>query len=232
VRTCWIFLLLITASEAAAQQVPQWQYAVSLRPELTFHDSRYPYSLDNRQVSTFNIGIQATVDYRISERFFIRGGAGVISRKIKSQVHLDQASLPPPRQSFTQELVTIRSVSYRTLLFPVYVGYRLVSIPKYSTSIYTGITGNYLMNGFYNVNFSKYEGQYTKEKWQGYSWDIGISNDYRIARGVSFTASINYAIKNTVARDNYISDREGTGYRLQHTYLNMEVGIRAPFSAR
>lgn len=221
-----LFFTQLTISVAAFGQYPKWQLSFQLQPEITFHKDSYSWWKENGDKSTFNVGIASAVEYDINKRLFVSSGVGFISRTLNTANFLNQASLPPPKQSFTTELVTTKSVSYRVLSFPVNIGYNFLRTKNFKSFVTTGFSGNYLLNTFYRSNFSRYDGAYKKNYWQGYSLTIGLGTDFKLTEELQATSSLSYAIKHQVKEDEYISNQNGTGLMLAHNYINISAGIK------
>ncbi|MDB5209368.1 MAG: hypothetical protein JWQ30_195, partial [Sediminibacterium sp.] len=177
---------------------------------------------------TFNVGIGAALQYRFTERWFAEAGLGYISRKLNTTVFLNQGALPPPRQSFTMELVTTHSVAFRTIELPLTIGYRVIKRKKTSLFLDAGFTGNFLLNTYYEVGFKQYEGSYAKTYWQGYSVHIGMGADHRISKKITATAGLAYSLINTMKKDAYLFGQDEYAIALPHRYLRFFVGIKTP----
>lgn len=223
-----ILLTLLTFSVTTYGQSHKWQLSFQLQPEVTFHKDSYPWWKENNDKSTINVGVASTVQYNINKRFFVSSGVGFISRTLHTANFLNQAALPPPKQSFTMELVTTKSVSYRVISFPVDIGYNFLSTDKFKSFVTTGFSGNYLLNTFYKSNFSRYDGAYKKNYWQGYSLTLGLGADFKLTNKLQATSSLSYAFRHQVKEDEYISNQNGSGLTLAHNYLNLSVGIKFP----
>jgi hypothetical protein len=203
-------------------------FSVQFQPEFTFHKNNYAYKWkDTYTKVTLNIGIDATIQYYLKKHLFVETGLGFISRKLNTTVFLNQNALPPPRQSWTQELVSTESVTYRTLQLPVNIGYNVISKQKINSFISAGLTGNYLLNTYYGLIGSKnYEGSYRKSLWQGYSVNIGLGTDYKISKKLKLTSRMSYSIINTSKDDKYLFSQEEYVIPLQHNFLSLSVGLR------
>lgn len=224
-----ILLALLSLSVATFGQGHKWQLSLHLQPEMTFYKDSYPGSELTADKTTFNMGVASSVQYNINERFFINGGAGFISRTLQTAAILNQAALPPPNQSITLELVTTKSVSYRVLSFPVNVGYYFLQNDKFNSFVSTGISGNYLLNTHYtNAYFTKYDGSYKNNYWQGYSVNLGLGTDYKITNSILATGSISYPIINKISEDEYIYSNNDK-VTLTHNFLTLNIGIKIPF---
>ncbi len=225
----FILFTLLTLSITTYGQSPKWQLSFQLQPEITFHKDSYPWWKENSNKTTFNLGVASTVQYNINNKFFANSGVGFISRTLQTANFLNQAALPPPKQSFTDELVTTKSVSYRVLSFPVSIGYNFLRKDKFNSFVTAGFAGNYLLNTYYKSNFSKYDGAYKKNYWQGYSLSLGFGADYKISKKISATSTLSYAIVNKVRQDEYILNQNGNGLELTHNFLSLNIGIKLPF---
>ena len=221
-----IIFTLLSLSVASYGQNQKWQLSIQLQPEMTFHKDSYPGLNGSADKTTFNIGVGSSLQYNINERFFVSGGVGFISRTLQTATFLNQAALPPPQQSSTMELVTTKSVSYRVLAFPVNVGYYFLNKDKIKSFVSTGFSGNYLLNTLYtNADFSKYDGSYKNNYWQGYSVNLGLGADYKVTEYILLTSSISYPIVNKVKEDEFIIDK----VTLTHNSVTLNLGIKIPF---
>jgi len=221
-----ILFALLTTSIGSYGQNSKWQVSFLVQPEITFHQDAYPWWKEGNNKTTFNIGIASAIQYNINSRFFVNGGVGYISRTLETANFLNQAALPPPKQSFTQELVTTHSVSYRVLSFPVNFGYHFLKKEKFNSFVTTGLAPNYLLNTEYKSNFSRYDGTYPKNYWQGYSINLGMGTDYKLGKKLSATAALNYAIVNQVKEDEYLLNPNGSGLTLGHKFLGLNLGAK------
>jgi hypothetical protein len=167
-RHLLIVLSLLFPPLIFGQKTGKPSFSLQLQPEFTYHKNNYAYRWrETYTKSTFNIGIEATVRFYPTHKLFIESGAGYISRKLNTTVFLNQTALPPPRQSFTMELVNASSVSFRTLQLPINIGYSIFAKRKININLDAGFTGNFLLNTYYGLNtFKQYEGTYKKNHWQ------------------------------------------------------------------
>jgi hypothetical protein len=224
-----ILFTLLTLSVTTYGQSQKWKLSFQLKPEITFHKDSYRWWKEDSRKTTFNLGVASTVQYNINNHFFANAGIGYVFRTLQTANFLNQAALPPPKQSFTTELVTTKSVSYRVLSFPVSIGYNFLHKDKFNSFITAGFAGNYLLNTRYQSNFSKYDGTYKKNYWQGYSLILGLGADYKISKKISATSTLTYAVINKVKPDEYISNQNGNGLEMAHNFLSLNIGIKLPF---
>lgn len=221
-------IFLLCHSFSFGQEYEKLSFSIQLQPELTYHKNNYAYRWRETYTKvTSNVGVEATVQYYVTNHLFAEAGLGYISRKLKSTVFLNQHVLPPPRQSWTEELVNTKSVSFRTIQLPVNFGYNIISKEKMSVSLNAGITANFLLNTFYEVNgFKQYEGTYKKNYWQGYSFNLGVGSDYKIYKKLKATGRISYAVVNTMKDDDYLFSQDDYAIPLPHNFLRLSVGFR------
>lgn len=220
--------LLFCTIISFGQKKEKFSFSFQVQPELTYHKNNYAYRWkDTYTKSTFNIGIEATVQYYLTKRLFTETGLGYVSRKLNTTVFLNQNVLPPPRQSGTQELVNTKSVSFRTLQFPLNFGYNITAKRKYNIFLNAGLTGNFLLNTYYGLGgFKKYEGSYKKNYWQGYSVNLGLGTDYKISKKIKATSRISYSVANTTRDDEYLFSQDAYVIPLPHKFLRLSVGLR------
>jgi Outer membrane protein beta-barrel domain len=221
-----ILLALLTFSIGSYGQNSKWQISLQVQPEITFHQDSYPWWKEGNNKTTLNVGIASAIQYNINSRFFVNAGVGFISRTLETANFLNQAALPPPKQGFTQELVTTYSVSYRVLSFPVNIGYNFLKKEKFNSFVTTGFAPNYLLNTEYKSNFSRYDGAYKKNYWQGYSIYLGIGIDYTLGKTLSATAALSYSIIHQVREDEYLLNQNGRGLTLGHNFLSLSLGAK------
>lgn len=221
-------ILLFYTSISFGQKNEKLSFSVQLQPEWTYHKNNYSYRWkDTYTKSTFNIGIEATIQYYLIKKFFAETGLGYISRKLNTTVFLNQGALPPPRRSGTLELVITKSVSFRTLQFPLNFGYNIISRKKMNLFVNTGLTGNFLLSTYYELGgFKQYEGSYKKNYWQGYSINIGLGTDYEISKKIKATSKISYSVVNTTRADEYLFSQDEYVIPLPHKFLKLSLGLR------
>jgi Outer membrane protein beta-barrel domain len=222
----WLTMVLLTMSALTFGQTRKWELTVLLQPEITFHQDQYAWWKQNSQKTTLNMGVASAIQYNINKRIFVSTGVGFISRQLRTANFLNQAALPAPRRSLSQELVTTETVSYRLLPVSFLVGYNFISTDKFRSFITSGFSANYLLNTYYKSNFERYDGAYSKNEWQGYSLTTGFGADYHLTKRLQATASLSYALVNRVKEDPFITGLENTGLTLAHNYLNLNMGIK------
>lgn len=217
-------LLLFLSIASFGQKKDKFSLLLQIQPELTFHKSDYAFRWsEKKNVSTFNIGVNASLQYKLSERFFIDFGVGYISRKLNTKVFLDQSLLPPPYYDSTKPLYTTKSVSFQTLQFPLGIGYNILKTSKI----------NFFVKGIYVPNFiiaTKYEVNnypaFKKHTWQGHSINLGLGFDYSLSKKIQLTNSFTCSIANTVAKDGYTFSQDERKIALTHEYLQLSVGVK------
>ena len=226
-------LLVLNSALLSGQEIDRFSIVVQAQPELTFHKNNYAYRWrETYTKTTFNVGVEATIQYCVTKRLFAEAGLGYISRKLNTTVFLNQSVLPPPRQSWTQELVNTKSVSFRTLQFPFNMGYHVITIQNFNLFLHAGLTGNFLLNTYYGV-FKKYRGAYNKNYWQGYSVNLGFGTDFKVSNTINMTSRISYSLVNTIKKDEYLFSQDEDIIALPHKYLRLSVGLKkALFSAQ
>jgi hypothetical protein len=210
------------------QRTEKITFSAQLQPELTYHKNNYAYRWKETYTkSTFNIGIEATMQYYLTKRFFTEAGLGYISRKLNTTVFLNQGAIPPPRRSGTLELVNTKSVSFRTMQFPLNFGYNVIARKKTNLYFNAGLTGNFLLNTYYGLrSFKQYEGSYKKNYWQGYSVNLGFGSDYKISKKLKATSRISYSVINSMRDDEYLFSQDEYVIPLPHKFLRLSFGLR------
>jgi hypothetical protein len=225
---CLLIVLFYSPLLVYGQQQEKFLFNVRLTPEKTDHLNQY-YGRSEDQVSksTFNLGLQAMLQYNVNKVVFLEGGLGYVPRTLDTKVIFNQAAIPPPRQSFTEELVTAHQVSYRILQLPLMIGFNLASAEDGRLFVEAGVIGNLLMNARYDTHAKKYEGTYEKGVWLGHTLQIGGGFDLPISKAVWLTFGIDFTLENTVKKDPYLNSHGGA-VALTHTYNNGFIGIKIP----
>ena len=220
--TTLVFILLSFLS--FGQKKNKFALLLHVQPEVTFHKNDYAFRwTEKKTVTTFNVGLNSSLQYKLTQRFFSDFGLGYISRKLNTKVFLDQSLLPPPYYDSTLILYVTKSVAFRTLQFPVGIGYNLVKTNKTSLFAKGIYVPNFILNTKYKTN--NYPA-FKKDIWQGYSINLGAGLDYVLRKGMAFTSLLTYSVKNTVARDNYTFSQDERRIALTHDYLQLSIGAK------
>lgn len=222
-----ILLLCFFCTFSFGQSNDRFFLIMQLTPEITNHLNAY-HGKDNYTTTTFNCGTQMLLQYALNKRTFIQGGVGYIPRKINTSVIFDQSAIPPPRQSLTEELVHASQVTYRTVQFPLLIGYTLSDTSKCKWYIDVGVIGNYATEAHYVTSFKKYAGTYDKNYWQGYTLQVGTGIDFKISNSIFTTISAAVSLVNTVKEDPFLYGQGNNGVVLTHTYQNLSIGVKIP----
>lgn len=217
-------LLLFLSALTFGQKKERFSLLLQVQPELTFHKNDYANRWsDKKSVSTFNIGVNASLQYKLTQRLFIDVGLGCISRKLNTKVFVDQSLLPRPYYDSTKPLYVTKSVSFRTLQIPFGIGYNFISTKKVNLFIKGIYAPNFILATKYDVN--KYPA-FKKNTWQGYSLNLGFGSDYTLSKKIQFTNSLTYSIENTVAKDVYTFSQDERKIALTHHYLQLSAGVK------
>lgn len=220
-----LFFSLVTFG----QHKGKFSLLIHAQPELTFHKNDYAHRYKEKYtITTLNVGISSSIQYYLTGNLFLAAGLGYIPRQLNTKVFLNQGAIPPPQQSGTLELVTTKSLSYRTLFFPANLGYVFFNKNKLTSFVLCEFSGNYIVNARYDVNFNKYDGTYKKNYWQGYSLNIGTGTEYKISKKLNLSSSIIYSLVNTVQQDPYLFSQDEYQIPLPHKYLKLSIGIKMP----
>jgi hypothetical protein len=217
-------ILLFLTIISFGQNKDKFLLLIQIQPELTFHKNDYAFRWsEKKNVSTFNIGLNASLQYQLTERLYIDLGVGYISRKLNTEVFLDQSLLPPPYYDSTKLLYVTKSVTFQTLQIPIGIGYNFIKTKK----------TNWFIKGIYMPNYilaTKYEANnypaFKKNIWQGHSINLGLGFDYLLSKKIQLTSSFTYSIVNTVAKDFYTFSQEEKEISLTHNYLQLSAGVK------
>ena len=224
-----ISCLLFSPILSSGQNKGNFLLHFEIQPELTYHKNDYAHRYREKYTkTTANVGVSSNVQYFLTDNLFISAGLGYIPRQLKTNVFLNQAAIPPPRQSFTLELNTTQSLSYRTLFLPASIGYIFLKKRKLNPLVICEFLGNYILNARYDVNFDKYDGTYKRNYWQGYSLNLGFGTDYKISKKIVATCRVLYSVINTVNADEYLFSQDKYVIPLPHKYLKLNLGIKIP----
>lgn len=217
-------LLLFFSIIAFGQKKDKFSLLLQIQPELTFHKNDYAFRWsEKKNVSTFNIGLNASLEYKLTERFFVDFGLGYISRKLNTMVFLDQSHLPSPYADSTTILYTTKSVSFQTLQIPLGIGYNFIKTEKAKMFIKGTYIPNFILTTQYEVNSYP---AFKKNMWQGYSMNLGVGFDYLLSKKIQLTNSLMYSILNTVAKDFYTFSQDENEIALTHNYLQLSIGVK------
>jgi len=223
-RNIIVLILLFSATSTFGQKSSKWQLSFQLQPELTFHKNDYAFRWNKKYTkSTFNIGVASLIQYNITKRVFIEAGLAFISRKLNTKAFVDQSLLPPPYYDSTLPLYITRSVSLRTLQFPIGIGVYVIKRNKTKVSVKGNYIPDYLLSTRYDVN--NYPG-FRKNYWQGYTLNAAIGMDYQLNKKITFSNSISYSFKNTVTKDYYLFSQDERTIALPHKYLQLSTGVK------
>jgi len=210
------------------QQNKKWQASFQLQPELTFHKNQYSYRWKEKFTKqTFNLGFSSSIYYNLTDRIFLEGGIAFISRKVNASAFINQALLPPPYYDSTLILYSTKSLSLRTLQFPLTIGVNIFKTTKANVFIKGTYISNYLLNVKYEVN--KYPA-FKKNYWQGYSLNIGMGGDYNLSSKYLLTGSLSYSLINKVKRDPYLFSQDERPIAVPHNYLQLSMGVKINLS--
>ena len=206
---------------ANAQKKDKLYIGFQVQPELTFYKSSYiavyPPAYSK---SSFNIGFNFYGQYQLTDRLFATLGLGFISRKLNTNIDVNQSLLPEPYYDSTKVLYTTKTVSYRVLQIPFGLGYYFVKTKK--TNVYANLSfiPNFLLNAKYGTlnNYPAFKKNY----WQGFSVNSNIGIDYTLTQKVKLTGALAYSLVNTVREEEYSNKHP----QLKHQYLQLGLGLK------
>lgn len=220
-------ILLVISFLSFGQKNEKLSLLMQVQPELTMHKNDYAFRLtEKKDVITFNLGLNASLQYKISERLFIDLGVGYISRKLNTNVFVDQKLLPPPYYDLAKPLYVTKSVSFSTFQIPIGIGYNFIKRGKTNFFAKALYVPNYMLATKYEVN--NYPA-FKKNTWQGHSVNVGLGIDYSLSKKVQLTNLITYSLANTVARDQYTFSQDEKEIALTHNYLQFSTGVKIKF---
>ena len=213
-------LLLLASAEVFGQGKDKYSLYLEVQPELTFYQTDYtPGSIANRSSSSFNIGFSGGLQHKLADRLYISLGVGYISRKLNTNVEVDQNKLPPPYTDSNLLLHITKSVTYSMFQFPIGVEYNFIVHGKTSVFGTLEFTPNLLLNTKYETyNYPSF----IKNHWLGISINPGLGFDYEVTSKMRLTSSLRYSIINTVRNDEYTYQQ----VTLTHHYLQFSSGIK------
>lgn len=215
---------ILFSTFAIGQKNDRLSLALQLQPELTFHKNDYAFRWkEKKNLSTFNIGLNASLQYKLTQRLSVDFGLGFISRKLNAKVFVDQSLLPPPYYDSTKILFTTKSVSFRTLQIPLGLTYVFIKTKNSNIFLRGAYIPNFLLNTKYEVN--NYPG-FKKNIWQGHSLNLGLGFDYSISDKIKLTNCLAYSFVNSVAKDDYTFSQDERRIALTHTFLQLSSGVK------
>jgi hypothetical protein len=218
------FLILFTESLIiSAQQIERWQTSFQLQPELTFHKNQYSIRAENTNTrNSFNIGFASLLQYNLSNKVFLQGGLGYISRKLNCKVFVNHDLYPPPYTSSNLFLYVTKRVSQRIILLPIGIGFYFVKSNKCNAFVKGDIISNFLLNVKYEDRYPAFRKNY----WLGFSINPGTGVEYKLSKKTILIGSISYSVINTVAKDPYLFSQDKNPISVPHTYLQLSTGIK------
>ena len=217
-------ILLLFSILAFGQRNDRFSLVLQVQPELTFHKNDYAFrSTEKKTLSTFNIGLNASLQYKLTPRLFADFGLGFISRKLNTKVFLDQSLLPPPYYDSTKPLYTTKSVSFSTLQITLGLNYIFLKTKTTNIFLSGAYIPNFLLNTKYEVNNYPV---FKKNIWQGHSLNLGFGFDYSLNKKIILTGCLTYSVPNTVSRDDYTFSQDEKRIALTHTYLQLSAGAK------
>lgn len=206
---------------ANAQKKDKLYIGFQVQPELTFYKSSYIAVYPPAYAkSSFNIGFNLYGHYQLTDHLFATLGLGFISRKLNTNIDLNQGLLPKPYTDSAAYLQITKTVSYRILQIPVGFGYDFLKAKK--TNVYASIifVPNFLLNAKY-VTVKNYPA-FKKNFWLGFSVNPNIGIDYTLTQKIKLTGAIAYSLVNTVREEEYSTKHP----QLKHQYLQLGLGVK------
>lgn len=217
-------ILFLFSTFVYGQNNDKFSLVLQLQPELTFHKNDYAFRWkEKKTLSTFNIGLNASLQYKLTQRLCVDLGLGFISRKLNTKVFVDQSLLPPPYYDSIKILYTTKSVAFRTLQIPLGLTYSFIQTTAVNIFLHGTYIPNFLLNTKYEVN--NYPG-FKKNIWQGYSLNLGLGFDYTLNEKIKLTNCLSYSVGNTVAKDDYTFSQDERRIALTHAYLQLSAGVK------
>ena len=217
-------ILLLFSIFTFGQKSDRFSLVLQLQPELTIHKNDYAFRWkEKKTLATFNIGLNASLQYKLTQRLSVDFGLGFISRKLNTKVFVDQSLLPAPYYDSTKILYTTKSVSFRALQIPLGLTYSFIKTKTANIFLRGTYIPNFLLNTKYEVN--NYPG-FKKNIWQGQSLNLGLGFDYSINEKIKLTNCLSYSFGNTVAKDDYTFSQDERRIALTHTYLQLSAGVK------
>jgi hypothetical protein len=217
-------LILFFSSPGFGQEKNRYSLLLQVQPEWTYHQNDYAFRWSEKHtLTTFNTGLNASLQYQLTKRLFVDWGLGFVSRKLDTKIFVAQSRLPPPYLDSTQVLYIAKSVSFRTLEFPFGISYSIISNAGTKIFVRTVFIPNFLLSEKYETN--RYPG-FTKNYWQGYSLNAGIGFDQALNKKMALTVSLAYSFLNTVKKDPYTFSQDESKIALTHSYLQLSAGVK------
>lgn len=216
-----IFALSAFPVLANAQKKDKLYIGLLVQPELTFYKSSqiavYPPAYSK---SSFNLGFNIYGQYQITNHFSASLGLGFISRKLNTEMDVDQQLLPDPYYDMAAYLYISKTLSQRILQIPVGLGYNFIKTKKADVFASLTFIPNYLLNTEY-ANKNKYPAL-KKNSWLGFSLNPTVGLDYSLSRKIKLTSSLAYSVVNTVREEAYSRKHP----KIKHTYLQLGLGAK------
>lgn len=219
-----VFALSAFSLLANAQKNDKLYIGFQVQPELTFYKSGYNPNTypSNYSKSSFNIGFKVYGQYQLTNHLFTTLGLGFISRKLNTNIGMDETHLPAPYTNpyGTGPYITTREICYRTLQIPIGFGYYFFEVKKINCFASLAFIPNFLLNTKYGDG-NMYPA-FKKNYWQGFSLNPALGIDYSLSSKMKLTGAFAYSLVNTVREEEY-ADKQP---KLKHTYLQFGLGAK------
>ena len=214
-----VLALLFVSFSSLAQLKNKLSLVAQLQPELTLSSTNIN-SAGKKGYQRFNIGVTLAAQYKVADRWWIDAGLGFISRGVATFTVIDQQHLPKPYFDSNALARFVHVAAYRTLQFPVGIGYNFCRKKKAEIFARASFIPNFLLNAKYKrLTYPSFK----KNIWQGYSLNAGLGFDYKLSKKLKLTNSLSYSFVNTAADDPYI---DGDEIHLKHKYIQLSTGVK------
>ena len=221
-----VFVLLVANFRTGAQD-RHLVISLSYRPELVTSRDDISYRWrPHPERRHYNEGAAMALHYYFAKHFFATAGAGFVNRTFKTHVFFNQAAIPPPRMSFTQELVSAYPVSYRVFEFQLSIGSDVIINKKIDFIFDAGYVFDYLWSASYLPKPSRYAGVYAKRFWLGGSPNASAEFDFKISKALQLSSSVSYVFTDINKKDPYLFSQDEPIIAIKHHFTFLEIGLK------
>ncbi len=175
---------------------------------------------------TIGYGMGIELDATIKNKFYLASGLNLANRRFGSIGYLNQSRLPEDSRSFTQELVTIKTLTYPLVEIPLKAGFVWLAKEKIRCIGYLGGTASFILAGNYKNSFDRYDGSYKKEDMKAFSALLGMQSTYAINEKWRWLYGLEYSFYNTIDRDEYIDNNRIDGIAVDHKFIRFTLGVQ------
>ena len=225
--TSIIILLYLSSNFLFGQTLKLESISLNLLPDISIADKAL-LETDAKPAEQFTIGYGVGLELNASlkNKFYLTTGLNLANRRFGSIGYLNQSKLPEDRRSFTQELVTIKTLNYPLVEIPLKAGFVWLEKQKIKCIGYLGGSASFILAGNYRNSFSRYDGSYKKNGMKAFSALLGLQSTYAMNEKWRWLYGVEYSFYNTIDKDEYIDNNGEDEISVNHKFARFTLGIQ------